>query len=296
MLTNLVDQSFNYVIRLGAIGSNSNSSLLAALKHNDRTAYIKNNRYPDHIDSSRTALNYSLVKGAASEDIVINMTNKALNAGVKKFRSNQIMGVEIIFSLPANRLLNDHKGFFFDCHEWTKNSFPDCEVISFDVHLDQKAPHAHAIIFPLRGGKMEGSKLLGGRARLKGYVNDFHNKVGVNHGMSKAQKISKKYLAEVERLVLTSLGADPIKQSILWAPVRDEIHSNPLPYAYQLGLYGEKSKSPRRDKSFVEIMTGKGKASAKHDKAALNKLSEDGVCHALPYGGDGDQKNLNIYG
>jgi len=34
------------------------------------------------------------------------------------------------------------------------------ELLSFDIHKDEAAPHAHAVILPLIDGKMQGSNMM----------------------------------------------------------------------------------------------------------------------------------------
>ena len=220
--------------------------------------------HPKNIDRTRTQLNYSLHDDLTPEKIAVKLTNMAAESGVIKFRKNQIVGLEIIFSLPTTRLNQNNSSFFLDCYIWAYKRFNGI-FASFDVHLDESAPHAHAIIFPLLDGKMQGSNMLGGKGNIKMIVDDFHEKVACLHGMSKPVKLSKSCLMGIDKKVMRSIANDPVKRSAIWHPIRDAIRKNPLPYAQQLGITYKKSTKPKRAKSFLQIMTSKGKGSYWHD-------------------------------
>jgi Plasmid recombination enzyme len=267
MSTNLIDSSFNYVIRIESIGVKV--GLLPALKHNKRTLYEEIGKYPDDIDPKRVVNNYSLVNKDSPEEILVTV-NRLLDAcGITRIRKNQIMGIEIVFSLPKERFNQDTRQFFTDACEWVKKSI-DGVLISFDVHLDQSAPHAHAIVLPLLDGKLNASKIMGNRSNIAKIVSDFHDKVACYHGMSKFNKLSAATKKEVVRNVFEMLGSDPVKSSMIWIQVKKAIEDNPIPYAYQLGIsVTVKKKATKKQKSFVKIMTSKGKGSEKHDREEL---------------------------
>lgn len=100
----------SYVIRMGSIGMKT--GLLKALCHNQRTMYQDSGRYPDNIDQSKAQDNYSLHDHLSPQEIVDKTTELAREAGIAKFRQNQAMGVEIIFSLPVRRHGANNSQFF----------------------------------------------------------------------------------------------------------------------------------------------------------------------------------------
>ena len=91
------------------------------------------------------------------------------------------MAVEIIFSLPIDRHQQDTRPFFQDCFEWVKQHIPGA-LLSFDVHLDESAPHAHALILPLINDKMQGNKITGGIGNLNRLINLFYAEVARHYG------------------------------------------------------------------------------------------------------------------
>ncbi len=182
-------------------------------------------------------------------------------AGIDTPRKNGVMAVEILFSLPIYRHNQDTRPFFNDCLAWVKQTFAG-ELLSFDVHLDESAPHAHAIILPLIDGKMQGSELKGGKGNLYRLNDLFHSEVASRYGLAKAsrQRLNAKDKQNIERQVLTRLKSDNVMLSCVWACVRDAIHKDPMPYAQMLSIEpGEPTRKSR--KSFVDHKRSKGKGS-----------------------------------
>lgn len=240
----------NYLFRLGRI--KGKNGIEKALKHNRR----KLPEERSHIDPTRSVLNYSLYGEGNPKDIALHAKFVMFKAGIATPRKNGVMGVEIIFSLPINRHQQDTRPFFQDCLSWVQRTLPG-ELLAFDVHLDEAAPHAHAVILPLVNGRMQGRDMIGGIGNMnrlrKTWFNDVGRHYGLNQGNAKLSKQDKNMLA---RAVIKTITNDPVQQSTLWPLIHDVIHSNPGPYAQHLGLTHQPSK--RKGKSFLQIMTSTG--------------------------------------
>jgi len=248
----------SHIIRLAAM--KGKSKVLDALKHNKRTLQAERGAN-GNIDATRSHLNYSLTGSDTPEQIATHAKVQMVKAGIDKPRSNQVMGVEAVFSLPIDRHAQDTTQFFNDCFEWVKLTFAG-ELLSFDVHLDESMPHAHAVILPLIDGKMQGSDMMGGRGNLMRLINKFHADVARHHGLSRneSNRISAMDKQSLAKLVLTRLKSDAVMQSSVWACIRDLIVKDPLPFAQMLSIkLAEKTRA--KGKSFVAIMTSKGKGS-----------------------------------
>ena len=246
------------LLRLGTI--KGKNGVLEALRHNKRELQAERGAAA-HIDVTRTPLNYCLAGGDTPSAIATSAKVKMLQAGIETPRKNGVMAVEVIFSLPIDRHQQDTKPFFADCLAWVKKAYP-AELLSFDVHLDESAPHAHAIILPLIDGKMQGDRLKGDRANVKRLQNLFHAEVAVHYGLSKPnyKRLSANDKQSIERQVLTRLQGDSVLKSSVWACVRDAIHKDPQPYAQLLGIDAQKT-SKKAPKSFVDHKRSKGKGS-----------------------------------
>lgn len=244
----------SHLFRMGTV--KGKNGVLNALKHNKRTLQAERGAGAN-IDPSRTPLNYSLTEPDCAE--AINRHTKVLmvQAGIDQPRKNQVMAVEVIFSLPIDRHQQDTRTFFKDCFEWVKEHIAGI-LLSFDVHLDESAPHAHALILPLMDNKMQGNKIMGGKGNLKRLNNLFHVKVALHYGLSRneTKRLTSKAKELLEKQVLARLANDPAMQSMVWPCVRDAIHNDPLPYAQLLGI--EQKPARYTGRSFVQIMTSKG--------------------------------------
>lgn len=248
----------SHLIRLGTI--KGKSGVLEALKHNKRMLQAERGA-SKHINVTRTPLNYSLFGNDTPEQIATNAKVQMLKAGIETPRRNGVMAVEVIFSLPVDRHQQDTKPFFVDCLKWLKNRFAG-ELLAFDIHLDESAPHAHAIILPLINGKMQGNKLMGGTGNLKRLINLFHADVACHYGLSRneTKRLTNEQKQTIESRVLWMLELDPVMKSKIWPCVRDLIHHDPIPFAQLLSIplaYEKQNNS----KSFVDYKRSKGKGS-----------------------------------
>jgi hypothetical protein len=247
-----------HLIRLGKI--KGENGVLAALKHNKRTLQSERGANAN-IDVTRTSLNYSLSSEDPPEKTARHAKSQMILAGIEKPRKDQVKAVEVIFSLPIDRHQQDTKPFFIDCFNWVKLNFAG-ELLAFDIHLDEAAPHAHALILPLIDGKMQGRDMVGNTGNLMRLINKFHADIARHYGLSRSDKkrLSNMEKQSIEKLVLSRLSNDPAMLSSVWACFRDAIHNDPMPYAQMLSI-----KMPLategKSKSFVQIMTSKGKGS-----------------------------------
>ncbi len=249
----------SHLIRLGAI--KGKQGVLEALKHNKRELQSERGSGAN-IDVTRTPLNYALAGQDTPANIARHANVQMLKSGIEKPRKNAVMAVELIFSLPIDRHQQDTRPFFEDCYAWTLKTF-DGELISFDIHLDETAPHAHAMILPLIDGKMQGNKLIGGKGNLMRLINLFHADVARNYGLSRpnSKRISAKDRQTLEGDVLKRLKADAVMQSAIWPIARDLIAKDPALFAHHLGLVNSPAHNKSKIKSFVDHKRSRGKGS-----------------------------------
>ena len=247
----------SHLLRLGTI--KSKNGVLVAMQHNKRTLQSERGASAN-IDATRTSLNYSIASDNSPEAIAMQAKMQMLKANIEP-RKNQVMAIEIVISLPIDRHAQDTKPFFTDCYGWVVQTF-ECEVLSFDVHLDESAPHCHAVILPLVNGKMQGRKLMGDRGNLMRLINKFHAEVARHYGLSRSdrKRLNHADKQTLEKQVLTRLKGDAAMQSSVWACLRDAIHNDPLPFAQMLSIQMPLA-TQGKTKSFVQIMTSKGKGS-----------------------------------
>ena len=234
--------------------------LLAALKHNKRE--LQSERGADsHINHERTYLNYSLTGNGDAISIERFAKSQMILAGVDKPRKNRVMALELIVSLPVDRHLQDTSQFFKDTYDWIKETFKGV-ILSFDVHLDESAPHAHILILPLVNGRMNGSDIAGGKVQFSNRIKSFHHNVARHYGLSKRDKLysnkTEKHLLAKE--VLKRLETDSAKQSKIWHLIDAVIRNDPLPFADALSITLTQ-KHVSKSKSFVDHKRSKGKGA-----------------------------------
>lgn len=250
----------SHFFRMGKV--KGKNGILNALKHNKRTLQAERGASAN-IDAFRTPLNYSLTDPATPEQTDLNAKVLLVKAGIDKPRKNGVMALEVIFSLPIDRHQQDTQPFFQDCMKWTQQNIPGV-LLSFDVHLDESAPHAHALILPLVDGRMKGHEIMGGKGDLMRFITLFHTEVARHYGLSRneTKRFTSEDKAHIAKQVLYTLAADPVKKSMIWPCVRDAVQKDPLPYAQLLGIEYKRRPASYTGKSFVQIMTSKGKGKA----------------------------------
>lgn len=230
--------------------------LLAALRHNKRT--IQAERGADsHIDSTRMHLNYCLVGDEAPE--AISKAADALMAQAKGKRKDNVQAVECLFSLPLSAG-KDTTAFFQACANWVGGHFGG-ELLSFDVHLDESYPHAHALILPIVDGAMGGSAMVGDRKRLKHHLDSFYFSVASKFGFIRpVKKLKGKAKQQAASAVINAIVNDPVMQSSICPVIIKQIHDCPDIYANYLGLKVEERVEER---SFAAIMTSRGRGRSR---------------------------------
>lgn len=248
------------IIRLDKV--KGKNGLLVALKHNKRELQ-KERGARENIDATRSHLNYALHGDGDAQKIATHAKVQMLKAGIETPRINGVMAVEVLFSLPIDRHQQDTRQFFNDCYEWVKLTFCAGELLSFDVHLDEAAPHAHALILPLVNGKMQGNAMMGNKGNLMRIDNLFFNQVASKYGLSKRdyKRLNAEDKQTLGREVLKRLNGDSVQKSVIYSWVRDAIMRDPLTCAELLGIEFSPAQRQAKTKSFVDIKRSPGKGS-----------------------------------
>ncbi len=247
----------SHLLRLGKV--KGKNGVLSALRHSKRTLQAERGAGAN-IDPLRTSFNYALTGSGSAEQIDRRAKVLMVEAGIDTPRKNGVMAIEIIFSLPIDRHQQGTRLLFEDCLQWVKKHISGV-LLSFDIHLDESAPHAHALILPLINNKMQGHRVMGGVGNLKRLINLFHTEVARHYGLSRneTKKLNSKAKESLFRQILSGLVNDAVMKSMVWPCVRDAIHNDPLPYAQLLNIEHKRQSTSDKSKSFVQIMTSKGK-------------------------------------
>lgn len=225
------------------------------------------------IDPKRTPLNYALHGRSTAQDVFYRWNgfyNDETVFDSKPKRKDAVWLIEIIISVSAYDELAKNPAilgqYFTDTCNWVKSHFGDATLISFDVHLDEDNPHAHALILPVMNGKMCGSEINNphNQARLRKL---FAKEVGAKYGYkSDREHISKTDKDKMYVEVINVLTHNPtymnITASPIWNAIRDSIRADPFKYFSGLGLT-LKSNDSTKGRHFVDIARSKGKGTHK---------------------------------
>lgn len=238
------------------------SIILVAAKHNHREILAEMGAQAGGaIDPRRVGMNYVL-RGLGTATGVAEMAQALLdNAGVKSLRKDAVRGLEIIFGLPPETTAN-LCDYFTAALAWADGYF-GAPVISAVVHLDEAAPHCHALVLPLVKGRMVGSDLMGSRVKLQSMQADFNAKVGALYGLThqaQPKRAGKALRVEAATSILDAIKANHglLNKPALLQALVDALTENPEPALEALGLAMPTRKT--KTKSFVEIMTAPVKA------------------------------------
>lgn len=226
-----------------------------AMKHNHREIQAEIGA-DSHIDPLRTRLNIVLA-GAVTAGAVSDYADRLmLDAGVGPLRRDAVRGLEIIVSLPPASTTNQ-SAFFADALAWA-TSFYGLPVLSAVVHNDEATPHVHILLLPLIGGRMKGSDMMGGKARLQATQTSFYESVGRMYGLTRPKpprRLNAATRAKSASLILTTLQADPalMDMPVIESALLTMIGRDPEPIFRAMGL--TIPHPPKSKKTFVEIMT-----------------------------------------
>jgi hypothetical protein len=244
-----------------------------AAKHN-RRAIPAEVAASTSINPARSHLNETLAGPDTADGVAALAKQMMSDAGIVVLRKNAVLGIELVFSLPPNHPLDD-RAFFADCTNWVGGYFGGFQnVISSDIHRDEAAPHCHVLVLPLVGGVLSASKLLGNRERIAAMHAEFYKSVASRYGLAKpAASLSGAAKAAGVTAVLKRLreANDGAMGSLAWAAIRESIERHPDPFLLELGIdladvTTRVEKPKKQGKTFEQIMTGKGRATAEDKK------------------------------
>lgn len=185
-----------------------------------------------------------------------------LEAGIVKVRKDAVRAIEVVVSLAAAGGI-DERGFFEVCMRWFAKRFGGIDnLLSADIHRDESQPHMHLLIVPIENGKMHGSAMFGGPGKLRSHLSDFAEQVckpmGVDPPALALRGPAKLKLSQAVVRDLR-LKKHPVVGSEIWVPISDCIKRSPQAFAEALGISISGAARTRREKTFVQIMTGRGK-------------------------------------
>jgi len=267
-------------IGLSKLGGRKPCTLSGAAKHNKREQAHELEE-KGRIDPERTRLNYSIAGALDSAGVVAMASQLMANIGTspEKMRSDYCQAIEIIFSLPANTVI-DIKRYFANCFEWCCARFGAENILSADVHLDESTPHCHALIAPINSGRWVGGKPID-RTNTKAMSESFLKQVASVYGLKMTERLTGKRKGDAVATVLGFIENSDrgLLQSSAWVAIRQAIERNPAPFLTAYGIESE-NKPPAKLKTMAQIFTSAGKG-AKRETLHLPKRNPLGIASQL---------------
>lgn len=210
-----------------------------------------------HIDARKSNRNFVLAGPTNSANVAAMAEQLMAEAGVRQLRRDAVRGIEVLVSLPPRQRI-DPRVFFGDTLDWVRDYF-NVPILSAIVHLDESAPHMHALILPLIDGRMRGSNLVGNKQRLTSMQADFFKAVASKYSLSRpkpVEKLPSMQRAEAANMALKHITSDPdcLREPQVREALHEVLQDNPEPLLEALRIKMPAKKRKGLGK-FVSIMT-----------------------------------------
>ena len=267
--------------------------VLDASRHNKREIWAEcDGRGP--IVPSRSHLNYPLYGGATPQEVSATATSLMARAGYEKLNKNAVVAIEVVFSLPPTSSINV-RDYFTASLSWAACHFGGWDnVLSADVHLDERAPHCHVLLLPMLNGRMNGSDMVGYGHAFNRHSASFYDTVASKFGLALPPKpLTRPERRDATATVIRALRrlGDGALRSPVWPAVRAAIDDDPRPFLYELGIDFEPRRHAKLETRSNTIAPSavksakKGKSDAS-EKAATpigfgasrNEIAERSLC------------------
>lgn len=258
--------------------------------HNQREKESKTN--PD-IDKSKSAFNYDLLN---SNKIDYNKQVKKIiesqKEGTRKIRKDAVLVNEFLVTSdkPFFEKLSpvQEKAFFKESAEFFKERYGEQNIVFATVHIDEKTPHMHIGVVPMRDGKLQGKNVFN-RKELLAIQEEFPKRMKEKgFDLERGELGSKTEHIEIQRLKAMTVreevqrleyARETIKEDVQGLIKAVEISKSVDDVEYELkGLFDRKSiklalKDFEQIKSLAKASEGL-KRENKHLKSDLEKMKE----------------------
>ena len=163
------------------------AAAVTGIQIHDKREKEKSNTNPD-IDYSKSNQNYSLIE-ADERPFQTQIKEKIESLNLKKaVRKDAVVMCQILVTSNKDFFDNitpeQEKQFFQDSLEFIKKRYGADNIISAEVHKDEKTPHLHINLVPINDNKLS-AKSLFDRPFLYKLQDDFYNDVSKNYGLER---------------------------------------------------------------------------------------------------------------
>lgn len=143
-----------------------------ALGHNKRIRNVKN------ADKERECLNTSITYVDDIKKHVKGLDKVHKKTTGKRARKDAVRIIEVIMTSDKNffERVNDSE-YFEACRKWLVEVFGEENILSMDIHRDERTPHVHFLVVPMKDGKYACKQIINGRNAVRGLQNSFFEAV-----------------------------------------------------------------------------------------------------------------------
>jgi hypothetical protein len=257
-------------------GNRKPQSLLVAARHNLRDLQAEYGA-GEHIALERSHFNEILHGAATPKGINAYAESLKLKYAVpkRKLRKDHVQALEFVISIRNDSHI-DMMAYFRASVLWLMEVFGSEMLLSAVVHLDERAPHMHALVLPILDSQYQGGAPID-KTHLHKLTKRFADEVAKPFGFSfkPKQKIHAALRDAAANQVLDFLTqhSDPVVYSRIWRGVIESIKEEPGKFVEILDL---KMPDVRRKghKNFTQIMISTGKKTSEdRQRAYIHDLS-----------------------
>lgn len=216
-------------------GGRKPCDLLTAARHNLREIQAELGAN-GHINSQRMGDNVTLLGPDTAAKVQAQADGLLATVDTSRLKRDHVQAIEVLFSLPLGALI-EPIGYFTKCLAWVRVALP-LPVLSAVMHMDEAAPHMHALLLPMKDGKHVGGALIDLEA-IKRLRESFFQKVAGPAGL---KRTGAKVRGQVKQWAIAAVLARceamglPSAMGPLWADYRASIEREPTPHLLALGI------------------------------------------------------------
>lgn len=219
---------------------------------------------PD-IDKAKKAENYALVDSDSFNDAIQERLKPVRADSTKALRKDAVVMCQLMItsdndffkSLTPER----EKNFFKHAFDFIANRYGHGNIISATVHKDEKTPHMHINLVPIRGGRLIASEIFT-REELGNLHTDFYNSVGKNWGLNRGETREEKR----HHLSVGDFKRETVKNiDIELEKVQDELAQ----------IKAELDKTRAELFNFKDVQEGTAKALAQAQAMSIEKARQE---------------------
>lgn len=142
------------------------------IAHNTRTKEVRN------ADKDREHLNKTFNYYADIHARIKELEKQHKKVAGKKAQKNAVRVLEAIITSDSKYFKNHSaEEYFKQSEDWLKSIFGEENILQVCYHFDEKTPHAHILLTPIRDSKFNCKSYINGKFSLRGLQNSFHNSV-----------------------------------------------------------------------------------------------------------------------